>query len=82
MSLLNRKTDLQKHLSSHGRKHLHLSDPATQPDATGFSGDGVTIAEPNTSNPVPQSDAGIISTIVPAHVDGPDASAVPPTPKA
>lgn len=48
MSLIrNGQSDVKKHLSSLGKKHLHLVEKATEPDATGFSGDGVTATEPN-----------------------------------
>jgi hypothetical protein len=81
MSLLNRKSDVQRHLSSHGRKHPHLLDPATQPDATGFSGDGVTNTERIAPDPVLQSGVIAVSTEVQLYADGP-ASAVTPKPQA
>lgn len=40
MSLLNKKTDVQKHLS-HLKKHHHMISPATDPNGTGFSGEDV-----------------------------------------
>lgn len=64
MSLIrNNQSDVRKHLSSHGKKHLHLVGSTTEPDATGFSGDGPASTEPNAQDPVSQSAAGINSTI-------------------
>jgi hypothetical protein len=36
MSLVN-KSDVKNHISTRHRKVIHLSSPASQPDATGFS---------------------------------------------
>lgn len=38
MSLV-KKSDVKNHLSPHHRNRFHLAVPATQPDATGFSGE-------------------------------------------
>lgn len=59
------------------RKHLHLVGSATEPDATGFSGDGPAGTVPYAPDPVSQSAAGI------AHPsDGLLASAVTQKPQA
>ena len=47
------------------RKHLHLVGAASEPDATGFSGDGPARTEPNAQDPVLQFGADINSTIDP-----------------
>ena len=67
MSLIrNNQSDVRKHLSSRGKKHLHLVGSATEPDATGFSGDGSASTEPIAQTPVSQSATVINSMIGPA----------------
>jgi hypothetical protein len=63
------------------RKHLHLVGAASEPDATGFSGDGPASTEPNAHDPVSQSAAGINLTIDHPS-DGLLASAVTQKPQA
>lgn len=76
MSLLNKKSDVQKHLSHHGRKHPHVAGPAT-----GFSAEEVATPEPSTSEPILQSDAQSEWTVSPASVVETPGSAVPPKPR-
>jgi hypothetical protein len=72
----NNQSDVRKHLSSHGKKHLHLVGSATEPDATGFSGDSPGTV-PDALDPILQSAPGN------NHVsDGAAASPVPPKPLA
>jgi hypothetical protein len=72
MSFLNRKSVAQKHLSSPGRKYLHLAGPITEPDCMGFSGDEVAITGPCAPITVLRSGVNTVSTVVP--VDGASAA--------
>ena len=51
MSFL-KQSDVKNHLSRRTREQIHLIVPASQPDATGFSGVEPGQAEPTTGNPV------------------------------
>jgi hypothetical protein len=75
----NNESDVKKHFSSHREKHLHLVRTATEPDATGFSGDDLASAAPNAQDSASQSPASIGT-----HVDADSlgAAAVPPKPQA
>ena len=42
MSLVKR-SDVKNHLSPHHRKGIHLTPPVSQPDATGFSEDSLSV---------------------------------------
>jgi hypothetical protein len=70
MSLIrNGQSDVKKHLSSLGKMHLHLVQKATEADAAGFSGDGVTTTEPNASYPAlkaGESATGIDAAVAPS----------------
>jgi hypothetical protein len=44
--------DVKNHLSHRTRSQIHLIQPASQPDATGFSGVESGLAEPTAGNPV------------------------------
>lgn len=81
MSLLNKKSDVKKHLSSQGRKHPHITEPATEPDGTGFSVEEGATPEPSASVPVPQPGAKAVWTVFPARVVEPPVSAVKPKPR-
>jgi hypothetical protein len=50
---LIKKSDVKNHLSSRYRTKIHLCEPASQPDATGFS-----VAEPDTIKAKPSTSAG------------------------
>ena len=79
MSLIrNGQSDVKKHLSSLGKKHLHWVEKATEPDATGFSGEGVIATEPNASYPAlkaGESDAGLDAAVASSPLVG---SSIPP----
>jgi hypothetical protein len=75
MSLLNRQSDVKKHLSAHVKTHLHLTSPPTESDGTGFSGEAVPVAEPPASDPVLDSAAAVTPNDVPAVAIGPAATA-------
>lgn len=45
MSLI-KKSDVKNHLSPRNRNGIHLYQPASLPDATGFAGDGSESANP------------------------------------
>jgi hypothetical protein len=47
-----KKSDVKNHLSSRNRHGIHLHRPASQPDATGFSGEQSGRADPGTSDVV------------------------------
>ena len=47
MSLI-KKSDVKNHLSPHFRTKIHLCEPVSQPDATGYS-----VAEPDAINANP-----------------------------
>jgi hypothetical protein len=82
MSLIrNNQSDVRKHFSSSGKKHLHLVGSATEPDATGFSGDGPPSTEPIAPNPVSQS-ATVINSTSDSASDGLVTLAVPEKPLA
>jgi hypothetical protein len=44
------KSDVKNHLSPRFRTQIHLCPPQSQPDATGFSNEEMTGAEPKASN--------------------------------
>jgi len=80
MSLIrNDESNVKKHFSSHGEKHLHLVRAATEPDATGFSGDDLASAAPNALDSASQSPARIPTLV---DSDSLGALAVPPKPQA
>lgn len=45
-----KKSDVKNHLSRRNRTGIHLYRPEVQPDATGFSGDGIGSAAVNSRN--------------------------------
>jgi hypothetical protein len=47
--IFKQKSAVKNHLSSRNRNGIHLHRPASQPDATGFSGEDSVRAESNTS---------------------------------
>ena len=51
MSLI-KKTDVKNHLSSRKHNGIHLYKPASQPDATGFSGEQSEHADSSSGNVV------------------------------
>jgi hypothetical protein len=81
MSLLNKKSDLKKHLSSNGRKHPHIAGSASEPDGTGFSGETATTPEPSDAVQVAQPNTKAVWTVFPARVAESPISAVPPKPR-
>jgi hypothetical protein len=46
------KSDVKNHLSTHNRNGIHLQHRASQPDATGFSGEQAGPADSNQSSTV------------------------------
>ena len=56
-----RKTDVKNHLSTRFRTEIHLCPPGSLPDATGFSEEELTGAEPAT-NDAAQDASGLSST--------------------
>ena len=51
MSLI-KKSDVKNYLSNRNRNGIHLQPPASQPDATGFSGEQSERADSNANNTV------------------------------
>lgn len=47
-----KKSDVKNHLSTHNRNGIHLQRRASQPDATGFSGEQAGTADSNSSSNV------------------------------
>jgi hypothetical protein len=82
MSLIrNNQSDVRKHLSSHGKKHLHLVGSTAEPKATDSSRDGPASTEPNGQDTLLRSAADINSNIDPPS-DGLPVSAVTQKPQA
>jgi hypothetical protein len=74
MSLLNRQSDVKKHLSAHVRTHLHVASPPTESDRTGFSENAVPVVDPSASEPVLNSAADVAPFVLPAVAIVPAAS--------
>jgi hypothetical protein len=73
---LTKKSDVTIHVSSHNRPRMHLYRPASQPDATGFSGEASGHQEMAPDRVVGQSPKlESVSGRVAAHVTGKSAQA-------
>ena len=79
MSLI-KKSDVKNHLANRyrNRNGIHLYQPSSQPDATGFSGEHSGHADPHPVNTVEESRNGPSTSgpeTIPAKT-GPDASGI------
>lgn len=65
-----KKSDVKNHLSAHHQKRIHLTPPVSQPDATGFSEDGLPLTDMNSEEQIQQPSSSALEA--PTVVTSPD----------